>query len=261
MKKTIERFGTDLIRNQKDDIKIFANKKLGIKVGTIKNSDGSISINAEDTAIGFGWYQIKNNKKYPKWERMNSFIRELEYSPLVGKGDFIPESLFYLLAMKANNDAARKFQTWLALEVIPQIRKTGHYSNKPTSSLDLLELQFKALKEVDSKVDTLDYKFEEFKEDIPLFNIECDELQALVREKGIEVLGGKGTMAYKDNSLRSKVYSDIQKEIKRQFQVRKYKAIKRKHFELAKKIIRTYSVPILLQDEIDCLNNQLAFKC
>ena len=87
-----------------------------------------------------------------------------------------------------------------------------------------------------------------------------DELQTLVRRKGISVLGGKNTPAYKDKSLRTKVYSDIQRELKRQFQVSKYKAIKRKHFELAKKIIKSYSVPVLLKDEIDCLNNQLVFK-
>lgn len=32
----------------------FENKELGINVRTIKNEDGSISINIEDTAKGFG---------------------------------------------------------------------------------------------------------------------------------------------------------------------------------------------------------------
>lgn len=55
---------------------------------------------------------------------MNGFISEFESSPLVEKGDYIPESLFYSLAMKTNNDVARKFQGWLAVEVIPTIRWT-----------------------------------------------------------------------------------------------------------------------------------------
>ncbi|MEE0725075.1 MAG: phage antirepressor KilAC domain-containing protein, partial [Clostridium saudiense] len=79
-------------------------------------------------AIGFGWYQIKNNKKYPKWERVNGFISEFGNSPLVGKDDYIPESLFYLLGMKANNDVAKKFQMWLATEVLPSMRKYGMYA-------------------------------------------------------------------------------------------------------------------------------------
>ena len=239
------------------NLMVFENKELDVEVRTIKNEDGSISINAEDAALGFGWYQIKNNKRYVKWERVNSFISEFENSPLVGKDDFIPESLFYLLGMKANNDVAKKFQTWLAVDVIPAIRKNGHYEVKKKSSLDLLELQVKALKEVEEKVTDLDEKFEDFKEDLPLIGDEPDELVALVKMKGVEVLGGKGSKAYKDKSLRSKVYSDIWGEVKRQFGVRKYKAIKRKHFDKAKEIISRYNTTILLAEEISLLNDQI----
>lgn len=37
-----------------NDLKIFNNEELQLQVRTIQNEDGSISINAEDTAIGFG---------------------------------------------------------------------------------------------------------------------------------------------------------------------------------------------------------------
>lgn len=108
--------------------KEFINKELNLKVRAIENEDGSISINAEDTAIGFGWTQVKNGKTYPKWERLNGYLKELGFSPQVGKGDYIPESLFYLLGMKANNETALQYQKWLAMEVIPSLRKTGSYS-------------------------------------------------------------------------------------------------------------------------------------
>ena len=84
-------------------------------------------MNAEDTAIGFGWVQEKNGKTYVKWERVNGFCKEFGFSPQVGKDDFIPETLFYLLGMKASNEIARKFQMWLATEVIPSIRKHGAF--------------------------------------------------------------------------------------------------------------------------------------
>ena len=113
---------------RKEGVQLFINKELELEVRAIKNEDRSISLNAEDRAIGFGWYQIKNNKKYPKWERINGFISEFGNSPLVGKDDYIPESLFYLLGMKANNDVAKKFQMWLATEVLPSMRKYGMYA-------------------------------------------------------------------------------------------------------------------------------------
>lgn len=169
----------------------------------------------------------------------------------------IPEGDIYRLIIKSKLPQAEKFESWVFDEVLPQIRKTGQYQVKPKSNLDLLELQVKALKEVEEKVTDLDEKFEDFKEDLPLIGDEPDELVALVKQKGVEVLGGKDAKAYKDKSLRSKVYSDIWGEVKRQFGVRKYKAIKRKHFDKAKEIISRYNTTVLLAEEISLLNDQI----
>ena len=169
----------------------------------------------------------------------------------------IPEGDIYRLIIKSKLPQAEKFESWVFDEVLPQIRKTGQYQVKPKSNLDLLELQVKALKEVEEKVTDLDEKFEDFKEDLPLIGDEPDELVALVKQKGVEVLGGKDAKAYKDKSLRSKVYSDIWGEVKRQFGVRKYKAIKRKHFDKAKEIVSRYNTTVLLAEEISLLNDQI----
>lgn len=108
-------------------VEVFKNEELGMGVRTISYEDGSIGVNAEDTAVGFGWYQEKNNKVYVRWETINSYLEEFGFSQLVGKDDYIPESLFYMLGMKAKNEAAVKFQKWLAIDVIPTIRKHGAY--------------------------------------------------------------------------------------------------------------------------------------
>lgn len=115
----------------KNEIKEFVNEELGCKVRCIRNEDGSISMNAEDTAIGFGWSRIenKNGKKYVsvRWSTINAYCNEFGLSNKLAKDDFIPESIFYLLGMKASNDTAKKFQMWLATEVIPSIRKHGAF--------------------------------------------------------------------------------------------------------------------------------------
>lgn len=113
---------------RKEGVQLFVNKELEFEVRAIKNDDASISLNAEDTAIGFGFTQIKNGKTYVRWETMNGYCKELNFSQHVGKDDYIPESLFYLLGMKANNDVAKKFQMWLATEVLPSMRKYGMYA-------------------------------------------------------------------------------------------------------------------------------------
>ena len=119
-----------------EQVEIFINDEMGLQVRTINNPDGSISINAEDTAIGFGWTQTqnKNGKQYTsiRWETLNGYCEEFGFPNKLGKDDYIPESLFYRLGMKANNKVADKFQNWLAMDVIPSIRKHGVYATEKT---------------------------------------------------------------------------------------------------------------------------------
>lgn len=93
---------------------------------------------------------------------------------------------------------------------------------KKLSPMELMELQFKALKEQKEKIAQVENRVDKLEEDMPLFQIDCKEIQALVRKKGIEALGGYRSIAYNDNSLRGKVYSDIQQQIRREFGVLRY---------------------------------------
>ena len=127
---------------------------------------------------------------------------------------------------------------------------------KKLSPMELMELQFKALKEQEEKIAQVENKVDKLEEDMPLFQIDCKEIQALVRKKGIEALGGYKSVAYNDNSLRGKVYSDIQHQIRREFGVSRYEAIKRSQLEMAKEIISNYKVPLVLENEIKLLNEE-----
>lgn len=117
-------------------IQVFKNKDLNLSARALQNEDGNISISLEDSGKGLGFIKIdrKNGKQYTRLDmpRIQKYIIEVGFGkefPNVSKDDFIPESLFYLLAMKANNKVAQEFQKWLAVEVIPSIRKTGGYTN------------------------------------------------------------------------------------------------------------------------------------
>lgn len=127
---------------------------------------------------------------------------------------------------------------------------------KKLSPMELMELQFKVLKEHKEKITQVENKVDKLEEDMPLFQIDCKEIQALVRKKGIEALGGYRSIAYNDNSLRGKVYSDIQQQIRREFGVVRYEAIKRSQLEMAKEIIINYKAPLVLENEIKLLNGQ-----
>ena len=242
-----------------EKLQIFENEEFG-NVRTIQNPDGSISINAEDTAIGFGWTQTKAGKIYVRWETINAYCKELEFSQLVGKETYIPESIFYMLAMKANNDRAFRFQKWIAMDVLPSIRKTGSYNNPQNMSPEeQIKLIATGYVEMSEKIDNVEKELENFKNDMPLLGVEETRITTAVRSKGVRVLGGKDSNAYADKSLRRRVFSDIYRELKRQFQVGTYKAIKRSQCEVALEIINDYEPPLALEEEIRDCNAQESF--
>ena len=130
--------------------------------------------------------------------------------------------------------------------------KLKEIARKPISYLDILK---NATLEISQKVDSVDNDLQAFKQDMPILGIEESRITAAVRKKGVNCLGGKQSEAYKDNSIRSKVYSDIYGQIKRQFGVDTYKAIKRSQCETAVSIIEGYELPMILAEEIDTLNS------
>lgn len=95
--------------------------------GYLDKKYGTAYLNAEDVARGFGFTQGKNGVEYIRWDRVNQYLHEFGFSPLVGKDDFLPENMVYRLGFKASNEAAQKFQAVLADEVLPAIRRHGAY--------------------------------------------------------------------------------------------------------------------------------------
>lgn len=96
--------------------------------------DGTAYLRLEDVARGLGFTQTKNGLEYVRWETIDKYLRDLGFSQQVGKDSYIPENIFYRLAMKAKNETAEKFQALVADEIIPSIRKTGSYSVVSTSN-------------------------------------------------------------------------------------------------------------------------------
>ncbi|AEB75868.1 ORF6C domain-containing protein [Clostridium botulinum] len=139
--------------------------------------------------------------------------------------------------------------------------------NVPKTLEDIMICTLQGMKEVKQQLNQVNNHALEAKEGVrklreesPLFGVEMDELQKSVRGKGIKVLGGYHTNAYNDKSLRTKVYSDIQRELKRQFGVSSYKAIKRKEFQHSLEMISKYKPPFVLQNEIEYINNQIVLQ-
>jgi prophage antirepressor-like protein len=136
--------------------------------------DGIVYLRLETVARGLGFTRIAaSGNEVVRWETVRKYLNELgvptswhDDSQLVGKDglpEFIPENIFYRLAMKAKNETAERFQAKIADEVIPTIRRTGSYSAKPMTLAEqaLAQAQIlvdheKQLAELSESVDKLE---------------------------------------------------------------------------------------------------------
>lgn len=238
-----------------NDLKVFNNAELGLQVRTIQNDDGSISINAEDAAVGFGWTQEKNGKTYVKWERINGFCKEFGFSPQVGKDVYIPESLFYRLGMKANNAVADKFQNWLAMEVIPEIRKNGSYHMKRMTPEQMMRIQLGMIDKHEERLDRLENTMN-------IDYAQQKKIKNFAAEVVVSALGGKDSKAYKHRAddgskISSQTFSRFWHDFNDYFNINAYANLPRIRFKEALEYINRWQPPTNMQLEIGRINREV----
>ena len=103
---------------------------------------GTAQLNLEDVSRGLGFTQTAaSGNEVVRWERVNKYLSEFGFIPTSGDG-YIPERIFYRMAMKASNEAAISFQTKIADEILPSIRKHGAYMTPATIEKTLTDPDF-----------------------------------------------------------------------------------------------------------------------
>ena len=113
--------------------------------------------------------------------------------------------------------------------------------------------------ELEQKIDSVDKDLQEFKREMPLLAIECQQITEAKNKKVVPLLGGKDSNAYKNASLRGKVYRDLEGQLRREFGVTSYKAIRRNQTSKALEIISDYELPLCLKEQIEDENAQMNF--
>lgn len=167
----------------------------------------------------------------------------------------------YLWTEKGAFLHAKSLNTDRAWEVYDRL--VDEYFEKPQVPAwtmdDKIQILAQGNIELKEKIDAVNDDLQEFKRDMPLLALECQKITKAKNQKVVPLLGGKNTPAYKDNSLRQLVYSDIDSQLRREFGVNTYKAIKRNQCDVAIKIINEYELPMYLKDRIDDANAQGSF--
>lgn len=176
-------------------LQIFENElfEVGAKV-----ENETILFDVEQVAKCLGITDKKNGTEYVRWNRVNSYLPK--NSPQVAKGSLIPEPLVYKLAFKASNKIAEQFQDWLAIEVIPQIRKTGSYQldkSQLSPQLQMFGAMFESQarielkqKEQDQRIQQVERKQENIEQILMLNPVEWKKKVTKVLNRIAESRGG-----------------------------------------------------------------------
>lgn len=160
------------------------------------------------------------------------------------------------MAMLERNEKGKQVRRYF----IQVEKKYREAQKKPLTAIEQLQLQTQAILEVHAEIKAINEDLQQFKQDMPILGIEEDKVTSAVKRKGVQCLGGKNSNAYNDSSLRGKIYSDIHRELKRQFGVSTYKAIKRNQCDIAVQIIDGYTPPMVLSEQIADCNAQIEME-
>lgn len=155
----------------------------------------------------------------------------------------INESGLYSLILSSKMPNARKFKRWVTSEVLPAIRKTGHYEMENYSpEMQAILMHDKKLVKMDERVTTLENTM----------TLDYSQQQALgeaVNYVVIDALGGKESDAYKE--IGKKVFSECNRDLKRYFHVNARNNVPKKRFEEAVEYVQCWR---------PCTNTQIAIK-
>lgn len=134
-------------------------------------------------------------------------------------------------------------------------------------SLADLSPELRAVIVVDKRITKVEKKVERLEYDIPLYGSEADELCNHVKRKGVNIMGGKNSNAYKDTKIRTAVYTDIYNQVKREFglyddkgRFTSYKALKRRYIYEAHELIDDYELPKFLEERVRDCNAQMSME-
>lgn len=237
------------------DIQIFNNPDFG-DIRTVE-IDGEVWFVGKDIAeaLGYGKGKSLNNAVANHVDDEDKGVTEMETPGGMQKMVIINESGMYALILSSKLDSAKKFKKWVTSEVLPAIRKNGSYT-MPISTNDKIMLLAQGHMELQQEVDSIKKDMESLKMDLPILPVEEDRITSAVKRKGLAVMGGKTSNVYRDKSIRRKVYQGIYANLKYNFQIKTYRALKRSQVDKAIEIINNYQPPYVLAEQIDSANAQ-----
>ena len=224
-----------------NDLQIFSNEEFGsIRTVTIDNEPWFVG---KDVADALGYSNSRDAiATHVEMEDKNTVVISDGKRGNPNQA-IINESGLYALIFGSKLESAKRFKHWVTSEVLPAIRKTGHYEMENYSpEMQAILMHDKKLVKMDERVTILENTM----------TIDYAQQQALgeaVNYVVIDALGGKESDAYKE--IGKKVFSECNRDLKRYFHVNARNNVPKKRFEDAIEYVQHWQ---------PCTNTQIAIK-
>lgn len=223
-----------------NNLQIFSNEEFGaVRTMVIDNEIWFVGKDVAD-ALGYAEPRSAVSKKVDDTDRG---VAEMETPSGKQIMTIINESGLYALIFGSRLESAKRFKHWVTSEVLPAIRKTGHYEMESYSpEMQAILMHDKKLIKMDERVTSLENTM----------TIDYAQQQALgeaVNYVVIDALGGKESDAYKE--IGKKVFSECNRDLKRYFRVNARNNVQKKRFNEAIEYVQHWQ---------PCTNTQIAIK-
>ncbi len=159
------------------------------------------------------------------------------------------------MAMLERNEKGKEVRRYF-IQVEKKYKEQTQQASRTMTVQELIQLLAQGTVELEGKINAVDKDLQEFKRDMPILGMEADQITEAVHDTCVAVCGGVNSNAYKDRSLRGKVYSDIYREFKMIFGVTSYKSLRRSQRDMAVGLVRNYKASAHLAAQIRFTNAQ-----
>ena len=230
----------------------------------IKKIDGELVVTSRQIAEDFDKRHadvIEKIEELIKTENsvMTMFI-ETSYKAGTGKSYkeyLITRDGFSLLVMGFTGLKALQWKLKY-IEAFNKMEQTLREPQKQLTPIEMMELQFKILKEQGQKLDEVEEKVEVLSNSMTIDYGQQEVINRVAKERMVQVLGGKDTPAYRE--LSKKVFSNLWKRYKQVFHVASYKDTAKKDYEEAIKYIEEWKPSKEIGYMIAGANSQIQFN-
>lgn len=230
----------------------------------IKRIDGELVVTSRQIAEDFDKRHADVIEKIEELIKTENSVMTMfiESSYKAGTGKSYKEYLitrdgFSLLVMGFTGSKALEWK----IKYIEAFNKMEQALKKPQKQLtpiEMMELQFKILKEQGQKLDEVEEKVEVLSNSMTIDYGQQEVINRIAKERMVQVLGGKDTPAYRE--LSKKVFSNLWKRYKQVFHVSSYKDTAKKDYEDAIKYIEEWEPSKEIGYMIAGANSQIQFN-